>query len=112
MIKQLLIIGLAAIMFVGVWVIVLIQFTHDPNPASLNYTANTEVSNERAFDFPDSIKNGAKKEEDVVSSNVLSSVEIRGISNQLIDLRDYDFSDVSTADGVPIGAILDKLDLD
>ena len=107
MIKQLLIIGLAAIMFVGVWVLVIIQFNDEPDPVSLNYSTTIESSNERAFDFPDTIKKTPTKEED---SNPIEKNQQS--ENKVIDLRDYDFSDVSTDEGVPIGAILDKLELE
>ncbi|WP_227936264.1 hypothetical protein [Alkalihalobacillus deserti] len=121
MFKQLLVISLAVIMFVGVWVLVLFQFNNQKEPFSFDFNSSSEANNERTFDFPDSVKRLDEKEQLVGTdnennSNSISEVIEEQISSQVtkqfIDLRDYDFSDVSSVNGIPIDAILEKLKIE
>ncbi|WP_100372773.1 hypothetical protein [Bacillus sp. FJAT-45037] len=125
--KQVLIIGLAVFMFISVWMVVFIQFNQTDEEA-VTYTPTVlemSVENERAFPLPESIDSEesqletiAEEENSVVFleegqlQDVPPTTLPDGQDNQgLIDLRNFDFSDISTPDGVPIEGILKKLQL-
>ncbi|GAE34636.1 hypothetical protein [Halalkalibacter akibai] len=116
MTKQLFVIGVAAMLFVGVWILVFLQFNEQQHAVEIGSASTFEINNERAFELPESIIQSDK--EITVYSDISESVQ--KLDNKItvkeekgtVDLRNYDFSDVSTSEGVPIAAILDKLDLD
>jgi hypothetical protein len=115
MIKQFFVIGLAAIMFIGVWVLVLLQFNQQQATIDIE-TISFEVSEERVFDFPESIKaddgTELKENEQTLKKEIKEEFTSNELVHKKFDLRDYDFSDISTSEGVPISVILDKLKLE
>lgn len=125
MLKQLLILIIAASLFVTVWVFVIIQFTgteHDADlslsnvervdhaldlPETVHEEGSTEIDGYNGEDF-DEIK---KVETDIEHQEGLFVEERMEQTDRFLNLADYDFSDFSTSEGVPIEAILSKLDL-
>ncbi|KYG25530.1 hypothetical protein [Alkalihalobacillus trypoxylicola] len=102
------------IAFVLIWVFVIIQFTNSgfesaeqPADEEVETQEVVEVVIEEHQDQNQMIKEKAdeeKKEE--------TSKELVVDGNKLIDLTKYDFSDISTPDGIPIDGILSKVGLD
>lgn len=132
MIKQLTLVGLAATMFIGVWVLVIFQFDNSRNVDPISIENN---QSERAIDLPESITSQDESKMDVSNNEPESTKSTEPQSEtrvavveekesetkrsrvedeqvKEVDLRDYDFSDISTSDGVPIDGILTKLELE
>ncbi|MDV2683542.1 hypothetical protein RYX56_04035 [Alkalihalophilus lindianensis] len=127
--KQTAIIVLSIIMFISVWVIVIVQFSTKQEVVPLEVTVvEGESEHERAIPLPNTIEQGSvqedvNNEEDQTgdledpspsSTNQLQEIEETNNTmgrNEVMDLRLYDFSDISTPAGIPIEGILTKLNL-
>ncbi len=108
-------IGLASTMFLGVWILVIFQFSQNQHVEQSPVQAD---QGERVIPLPDSIRNQDEKlalNEEV--SDVENGQEVGESERELeqaveINLLEVDFSDISTPDGVPIEGILSKLELE
>ncbi|TWI58939.1 hypothetical protein [Halalkalibacter nanhaiisediminis] len=132
MIKQLTLVGLVATMFIGVWVLVIFQFDNSRYVDPISIENN---QSERAIDLPESITSQDENRTDISNNEPESTKSTEPQSEtrvavveekesetkrsrvddepvKEVDLRDYDFSDISTSDGVPIDGILTKLELE
>lgn len=129
--KQIVMVVMSAVMFITVWAIVIFQFnakTSEPielkEPLDLA-VMDSETTSDRVIPLPESITDESLS---LVEESIDPSLEVieegsseefvqenQGLvteSGVLIDLRLYDFSDISTADGIPIEGILSKLNLE
>ncbi|MFC0470216.1 hypothetical protein ACFFHM_06670 [Halalkalibacter kiskunsagensis] len=110
MIKQLFVLFLAISMFVTVWGLVILQFpsSKEKEIPSLQYVEASTI----AFELQNEKKRVEEKSEKVEHEVTGQKNMIhQNNQNQIINLQDFDFSDVSTSDGVPVEAILIKLNL-
>ncbi|MDT8859937.1 hypothetical protein N0O92_06805 [Alkalihalobacillus sp. MEB130] len=111
MVKQLGLLLLASGMFVIVWVLVIVQFNETPEiDSSLNYVSNIELKDEFEQDMKET--HSSKHDVEHEMEKVEKQEEISNqITSNVINLQEYDFSHVSTPEGVPIDAILNELNL-
>ncbi|WP_169801085.1 hypothetical protein [Halalkalibacter krulwichiae] len=112
MVKQWLVVGMALVGFVGVWSLVFF---------SLNLT-NSKISEVREPVVSSKALKGELSILDVMELNEAKTEDVEiGIDSEqnvfipnqaMLDLSEYDFSDDETTEGVPIGDILKKLQLE
>ena len=124
MFKQFILITSALTLFVTVWVTLIFQFDQSEKLTGHAKNESTEV---RAIPLPSSISTESTTGEWVYNEECSGKVEVICLENKnqlqdklqengqhpakTIDLRNYDFSDISSLEGVPIEGILNKLGL-
>ncbi|WP_096200860.1 hypothetical protein [Bacillus sp. FJAT-45350] len=110
MIKQWVTVSLAALTFLLVWGVVIFQLVASkPPPKPASYLSTVErIDMEKAHDGL--IVNW--NSENIISNERPVNIENSEVEVPIRDLRELDFSEVSTEDGIPIDAILAKLGLD
>ncbi|MCK0472051.1 hypothetical protein [Halalkalibacter sp. APA_J-10(15)] len=114
--KQLALLITTFIAFVGIWVLVIIQMTN----SQLDYSQESPMDgfefeeitldgadNTEETDFKGEEVNANKEDEEIVI--IVSDNEDSYLANETFDLSNYDFSDISARDGVPIDGILEKI---
>lgn len=104
MTKETTIITIASILFIATWLIVIFQIYEQREVEPLQFEP-TALEDELPF-FDEFDEEDVEKIEDEIEEQVKEDRQ-----RQMIDLRDYDFSDIETPQGIPIDALLDKLEL-
>jgi hypothetical protein len=99
-------------MFVIVWILVILQFStsKETELTSLKYVKISE----RVFkvEAETAVSSESVSEEEREKGNLLNRKSSDHTSQkEVINIEDYDFSDISIPDGIPIEAILIKLKL-
>ncbi|WP_088102138.1 hypothetical protein [Halalkalibacter urbisdiaboli] len=134
MAKQFLLISLAMLTFIAVWGVVILKLGPTNSDSRLAFHSSEPsvemTMSERVMSLPDSITEQESDEplERVEAETVKDNKERKAAeggqeheqntqgenrkSSPYINLRDYDFSDISTSEGVPIDGILEKLDIE
>ncbi|KHF40269.1 hypothetical protein [Halalkalibacter okhensis] len=117
MIKQLLLIFSAFAMFVTVWVFVLMQFNGKQGEEMFSVEVmyeemEVEQNASREEQGDENEKNDLRQNNEWKESSLVKEIKEEVNETQVLNLRDFDFSDVSTPEGVPIQEILIKLKLD
>src|SRR5690625_1516276 len=90
--SQWMIVGLLTILLLIIWTFVIVQLLQKEEQQQSSHVTDAEVDFQVEFD---------QKDHD--------SLPIE--TEKEIQLSDYNFSDISTPEGVPIDGVLDKLDL-
>ncbi|WP_413380632.1 hypothetical protein [Alkalihalobacillus sp. 1P02AB] len=108
--RQIWFISVTSFIFIAVWTIAFIQFSNHEQkisaPIDKELTleiAQLDDTEEEQLEVETNVVDPSKQEEDKQPVSVSS--------NGKIDLRMFDFSDISTPDGVPIDGILEKIGL-
>ncbi|WP_100407277.1 hypothetical protein [Bacillus solitudinis] len=125
MARQITLVSFAVLMFITVWVVVILKLgqSHSQPEFATGSITNDDIQvmeSERAVPFPESIKDEQYKIDEVTQiANEQIKEEAATILEEFlpqisskVDLRNYDFSDISTADGVPIDGILEKIKIE
>lgn len=110
MTKETTIITIASILFIATWLIVIFQIYEKREVEPLQFEP-TALEDELPF-FDEFDEEDVEKIEDVEKTEDEIEEQVKeDEQRQMIDLRDYDFSDIETPQGIPIDALLDKLEL-
>ncbi|MCL7745985.1 hypothetical protein [Halalkalibacter alkaliphilus] len=115
MIKQLLAILFAASMFVTVWVLVILQFNGTQKVENYKIESITYEDREGVLQAATIERENEEPKHNTRSEELNDTINMDENKNDettIINLEDFDFSDVSTPEGVPIQEILTKLKLD
>ncbi|WP_078553358.1 hypothetical protein [Bacillus alkalicellulosilyticus] len=108
--KQWLIIGVSSFIMVIVWVAVIFTLISIGDPEMTVEKEDTAISPEDVvIDLGQYVRT---EEKNIIEEPIEEEVEKEVVEDKLIDLSKYDFSDVSTKEGVPIDKILTKLGLE
>ncbi|GAE29089.1 hypothetical protein [Halalkalibacter hemicellulosilyticus] len=115
--KQLALLITTFIAFIGIWVLVIMQMTNHQLDYSQESPMHGSEFEEITLDKADNKENetafkdeeGSTNKEDDEIVITVSDNEGSYLANETIDLSNYDFSDISARDGVPIDGILEKI---
>lgn len=114
--KQIALLAVAGTLFVGIWVLVILQATGDPYSqpqTDLGQFETIETIDDKMLSTE--VAEEETVEEDlekvVTEENVEKVVNTDTQKDNSINLSNYDFSDISTENGIPIDGILTKLNL-
>ncbi|MBP3950658.1 hypothetical protein [Bacillus suaedae] len=117
--KQIALLAVAGTLFVGIWVLVILQVTGDPYSQPITDLGQFETI-ETIEIIDDEMVSTEVAEEETVEEDlekVLTEENVEKVVNTVtqkddsINLSNYDFSDISTENGIPIDGILTKLNL-
>ncbi|KGA99078.1 hypothetical protein AJ85_12785 [Alkalihalobacillus alcalophilus ATCC 27647 = CGMCC 1.3604] len=108
--RQIWFISVTCFIFIAVWTIAFIQFSNHEQTNTLPIDEETTLE---VAQLDDREEEPSEVEINVVESSKQEEDEqpISVSSNGKVDLRMFDFSDISTPDGVPIDGILKKVGL-
>lgn len=115
--KQIALLAVAGTLFVGIWVLVILQVTGDPYSQPQTDLGQFEtietINDEMVLTEADTAEEGTIEEEleKVLTQETAEKVVNTNVQDDLINLSNYDFSDISTKNGIPIDGILTKLKL-